>query len=378
MKVLHLISSLEVGGAQRVLCDVIAQLPQVEHHVLYINTGPVVQQLQEKGVAVEHIAGFFYRYDPFFFIHLLRAIRRIKPDVVHTMLWAANVFGRLAARILGIPVVSSLHNMVSNESWVRTLGDRISLLCAPKVIAVSDAVAQSLQERDKYVPAVRAEITVIANGIDADAMCIAARASSISRVTLHIADDAWVIGTVGRLVKEKNYGLLLKAFAHCAPQKNNSILVVVGDGPEKTALQELARNLGIAQHVVWVGSAAAIDYYHLFNCFVLASPFEGISMALLEAMSCQVPCVVGSFFGQHAVIQSEKTGFVVQASEQHTLQEVIGFADAVMHLYTNADHARVVGLLGFLLIKEHFSGKRMANQYFELWAKEAYSIREKT
>src|SRR5579859_5390998 len=99
-KVVHLISSLKIGGAESLLYDLIVGLgnQDYEHHVIYFHHGPHVARLEQLGVSTYQVRGIITLYDPIFFWRLARLIKKLKPDVIHSALWAANFAGRIIAR----------------------------------------------------------------------------------------------------------------------------------------------------------------------------------------------------------------------------------------------------------------------------------------
>ncbi len=315
IKLVHLTSSLKIGGAERILYDLVTHLDhqQFEHHVIYFHAGPYVEMLCRNNIPVYQVTGLFFQYDPLFFWRLYRLIKTLKPDCLHTLLWAANVLGRLIARMGGITCVSVFHNNVDQDGWIRNLIDTLTLPYADKLIAVSEHVKRSIQERHAWLPAQR--LHVIPNGIDAEAVRACAKHAQKTRAALGLSDEHFVIGSVGRFVPVKNYGLLLHSFTKVLQKYEQARLVLVGTGPQEQWLRVQAKELNIDQQVIFVVGQQAYGYYPLFDCFVLASCKEGISIALLEAMSCGVPCVVTNEEPEHPVLDSYENGIVVPADD---------------------------------------------------------------
>lgn len=196
---MHVISSLKVGGAEKILCSLVDQLQAFfEQQVIYFHEGPVKEELQKLGIGLYQIKP---SYGPMFIYRLIQAIKKSKPDIVHSSLWAANFFGVLAARFLKIPIICSLHALREHEGKLRNMLDRLSLPYAQKIIAVSSTIVKSVNNARLLPPE---KLCLINNGIDTQNLIKTADNSVISRADLSLDAEQFVIGAVGRFVKEKN------------------------------------------------------------------------------------------------------------------------------------------------------------------------------
>jgi glycosyltransferase involved in cell wall biosynthesis len=314
LKIVHLTSSLKMGGAETVLCDLIEGLgnKKFDHHVLFFHDGPLRARLQAMGIPTHQLGGFVTLYDPGLLIQLYCLLKKLKPDLVHSLLWAANNAARLVAPFLDIPVVSAVHNNVDQDGMLRNMLDRVTISRATSIVAVSKEVKQSLIARDIIF---KGGIRVIMNGIDASGVVKKIESAAVLRNDLGLSAEHCIVGSVGRLEKVKNYPLLLKAFAMLHKRSTHVRLVLVGGGSCEGELRALAFQLGIAAQVTFIGAKQAYGYYQLFDCFVQSSNKEGISLALLEAMSAGIACVVTNENRQHCVIEHEKTGLLVKAGD---------------------------------------------------------------
>jgi glycosyltransferase involved in cell wall biosynthesis len=268
-KIVHLISSLKIGGAESLLGDLIIGLgtEQYEHQVIYFHDGPHAQRLRDYGVPVYQVKGLVCLYDPVFFWRLWHLIKKINPDLMHTALWAANFAGRIMGTLLRIPVICVIHLGVDLDGRVRNMLDAVTFRLATKVIAVSQGVEQSLHAKKNWVPATR--LTTIANGIDAAAIIERASRQHCSRKEIGIKDDAVAIGAVGRFVPRKNFGLLIEAFVSVYAQHKQAHLMLVGLGEQEAELRTKVTELGLSGAVTFVVGKSAYGYYPLFDCFVL-------------------------------------------------------------------------------------------------------------
>ena len=240
--------------------------------------------------------------------HLIRAlIARVKPQLVHTHGYRADVIAGAIARAHHIPTVSTAHGFTGggrrNRFYERI--QRLALRRANAVIAVSQPLADHLAgagiSRDKihFVPnAFTPPLTSVGR--------------STARKRLGIAGDALVAGWVGRLSREKGADVMLDALA----QGDTSWrLSIIGDGPERTALERQAAGLGIADRITWHGLVEnAGSLLTAFDAFVLSSRTEGTPIALFEAMHAGVPIIATRVGGVPDVVSSSHA--ILVPSEQ--------------------------------------------------------------
>lgn len=348
-KIVHITSSLKMGGAERVLFQLVKAEP-FEHVVIYFHHGPFVQRIADLGVKVIKIDGLICRYDPIFFWRLVCAVRKENPDVIHALLWAANIAARMCALLLRKPVVTAYHNNPVQDGFVRSLLDRLTIKFSTKHIAVSEVVAQSVFARASWLPASRIE--VISNGITMPIQCM-----GLQKKDLGLPSDAFVVGAVGRFVALKRFDLLLEVAAECIGQQPRVRVVLVGVGPEESALRRLAIDLKIADRVVFVVGKDASAYYSVFDCFIQCSDNEGISIALLEAMSFALPSVVMGNSFVHPVVTHNVDGLVCVPGDKEML------AAYIILLIMHPQEARALAQQGCLTVQRTFNEQEMIDTY---------------
>lgn len=360
--ILHLITSLKMGGAETLLCDLLerADARDVEYAVIYFHEGPNVERLQNLGISTYHIKGLVCLYDPIFFVRLLWCVRKLRPSLIHTWLWSANIAGRVAGFLCRVPVINSFHNNVDQDGSLRALFDRASYGMAHELVAVSHGVADSLKMHYNIQPA---RITTIQNGIDHDLVKKRAEHQDVKRFDLGLTDDHFIIGSVGRFVFLKNYSLLLTAFAAIYAKYPQARLVLVGSGPEEQRLRDTADQLAIAHVVHFVTGKQSYGYYRLFDCFALSSFKEGISIALLEAMCFALPCISTHEKSNHDVIINEVNGLLVPS--ENTTALVAG----IMRIMADKEQAAQWGKNAFATVKDVLSLDAMKKSYEMVYAK---------
>jgi glycosyltransferase involved in cell wall biosynthesis len=308
MRIVHIITSLERGGAQAVLYSLVTALAQrgYTQTIIYMHDGPYRAHFKQIGIPLYQLRGLVSPFDPVGWYRLYTLLIIFQPQLVHTVLWAANWMGRFMARLHHLPCVVALHNNYDQNGWQRHLLDGWISFKNTQLIAVSEQVKESFRI---YHPPIY-PIIVIPNGIEFPSL---SHYSPLSRTSLQLQEDHFVIGTVARLDPIKRLPLLIEAIALLAPwyPSIRLILVVSGTPAQEQELRNAIKNWGIGSIVRWVINEEATPYYALFDCFVLTSAKEGISMALLAAMSYGVaPCITHSS-RHHAVVQHMANGIVV-------------------------------------------------------------------
>ncbi|MGW1954918.1 glycosyltransferase [Streptomyces sp. NPDC001920] len=304
MRALHVITGLGVGGAEQQLRLLLRHLSAECEVVALTNPGPVAAGLAADGVRVTHL-GMGGNRDIGALPRLTRLIRAGGYDLVHTHLYRACLYGRIAARLAGVrTVVATEHSIGDTRLEGRPLnpGVRALYLAGERLgdatVAVSPTVAERL--RRWGVPGPR--IHVIPNGIDAPRFRFDEVRRERARAFHGLPQDAYVVGGVGRLAAGKRFDLLVQALALLP---GDVWLILVGGGPEEEALRRLARGLGVADRVVLTGErpclpepgGTAPDLVALLSAMdVLASPSaeESFGLAVVEALAAGLPVLYAS------------------------------------------------------------------------------------
>ncbi|RKN38039.1 glycosyltransferase [Streptomyces hoynatensis] len=286
---LHIITGLGVGGAERQLPALLRRLPLACDVVTLTNPGAVARDLRAQGVRVTDL-GMAGSRDLSVLPRLAGLIRAGGYDLVHTHLYRACVYGRIAARLAGVrAVVATEHSLGARriEGRPLTQATRALYLATERLGAATVAVSATVAERliTWGVPAGR--IHVVPNGIEPAAFRFDPQARRAVRDRLGLPPGAFVVGGVGRLVPGKGFDALVRAVG-TLPEGVR--LVLAGEGPQRAALTRLAARLGAADRVVLTGEWPDVPgLLAAFDLFVSPSTEETFGLAVLEALAAGLP-----------------------------------------------------------------------------------------
>jgi glycosyltransferase involved in cell wall biosynthesis len=290
MRVLHVITGLAAGGAEQQLRQLLPRLPADCAVVTLTNPGIVAEAIARDGIRVVDL-GMRGNRDLTALPRLVRLIRNGRYDIVHTHLYRATVYGRIAARLAGVrAVVSTEHSLGDDriEGRRRSAGVRALYLATERLGTVTIAVSRTVARRlvDWGVPPER--IAVIPNGIVAEQFRYDGPLRDRTRAAWGVRADTVVVGAVGRLESGKRVDVLIRALARIP----RTVLVIVGDGSARSTLSRLAHAAGVADRVVFTGETADVRPLLCgMDVVASASPEETFGLAILEALACGLPAI---------------------------------------------------------------------------------------
>ncbi len=324
MRVVHVITGLATGGAERMLQQRIARTRHNAQVVVLSVEGEIGAQLRAAGVPVHHVGMRSNRDLPAVFA-LARLLRRLKADVVHVHLYRSLVYGRLAARIAGLPVIATEHSAQEHSTegreatrTVRSLY-RLTERLGTVTVAVS-STTRSILIRFWGIPAER--IVVVPNGIDTDRLRITEDARSRSRQALGLPENARLVVGAGRLVEGKRFDVLIDAVDRLGPQAH---VLIAGEGPERAALQQRAVSAGVADRVHLVGVVDDIlDVLAPADLFASASVVETYGIAIMEAYVAGLPVVYTQCPAVHDLLGDTESARLIRSR-----QDAASFAAAI-------------------------------------------------
>lgn len=370
MTILHFITSLKVGGAETALYNLLEYWMQRRddnrHAVLYIYDGPYVERIRALGIPVYQLKGAISPYDPVGWWRFKKIIASLRPDVIHSALWSANVMANIISRVSGVPLVCDLHGNCAHYGKTR---NRIMRAAYRVGRGHPVAVSPSVQKSFDHIIKNPTGAILIRNGVPIEKILARAQEKKIERRDLGLDDDTFVVGSVGRLHPVKRYDVLMHAVARCAQRGTKIALVLVGDGPERAKLEADARLLSAP--VIFTGEQQnPYPFYRLFDCFALSSQTEGLSIALLEALCFGLPIVTTHDSHEHPVIVDGVNGYVVVDTGCHDWDHRVNyFAHALERLFSNGIIVDSMREKNYSLARGQFCIENVVHQYEMLYKK---------
>jgi len=327
------IEALGRGGAERLLVDTarLIDRSRFELHVftLFDVRRDYAEALASLGVQ-EQCLGLSGPRQLVRGARRLRALLAARPvDIVHTHLFCANVVGRLAARLERTPVVSSYHDadyepvvrkgnprLTPAKQQLYRVVDRVTATFSRcHAVAVSEYVARSLQGRLGFSPR---RITVIPNAVDTAVFRPDERLRDESRRGLGLAAGELMVLCVGRMTPQKGQDTLIRAFSFSA--LSGARLVLAGGGGQQASLEELSRDLGVADRVRFLGTRTDVpDLMRAADLLALPSLHEGFGLVVAEGLASGIPVVANRVGPVPEILREGETGVLVEAGDPGAL-----------------------------------------------------------
>lgn len=328
LKVLHLIEGLGSGGAERLLYTNLKHFDRarLENEVVTVFSAADYwkQPILDLDVPVSTLDCRSLRYIMTGVRRLRKEIARFQPDLIHTHLWTANIVGRIAGFLTGTPVISSIHNpeyepevltdtahLNSKKLFVaRSLDKWTARVACRKMLAVSRYVKESAS---LHLDFPLAKIEVLYNPVDVSDLCsgsVRARAGVLNE--LNLPADSLILLNVARVAPQKGLLYAIRSLAEIRRKLPETHLISVGGKDDATwlaRLEEEIEKLGLKNHVHLLGARRDVKDF-LYNCdlFVFPSLFEGLGIALTEAMAVGCACVASDIKPLDEFVENEVDG----------------------------------------------------------------------
>ncbi|OPZ70386.1 MAG: putative glycosyltransferase EpsD [bacterium ADurb.Bin478] len=367
IRILEIINEATIGGGQTHVLQLASGLDRNRFAVSVACTdnGPLTEQLRAIDVPVHPFAISSFA-SPSTLRAMVRLLADRRIDIVHTHGGIAGVWGRLAAWVAKTPVcihtLHGIHYLHYRSRFKRILFislDRLLAIGTEKIICVSEADRQAGIAAGCF-PADRA--VLIRNGIPVPSLP-ADFTGQGKRTELSLPAAAVVIGTVGRLHRQKGQRRFLEAIHIVRQEIPDLIALVVGDGPLRSELQTRTRELGLQDHVRFLGSRRDVaELIALMDVFVLSSEWEGMPLSLLEAMALERPVAAFAIPGVTEAVRDNESGALAKPQDAGSL------AQAILRLLHDREQARRLAKTGRQIFFDHFQEEKMVHATAELYA----------
>ena len=382
MKVLHLIDTLEIGGAEKSLVSILPHLRATESIVCQLYRGSALRlALTSAGIRVRGLdlrgRHAFWRACR----EVAGIVRAERPALVHASLFRAGMVARVVGMSTGVPVIDSFVNdSYAPERYAGLSGaGRVKL----RLVQALDALTARGVTRFLAISWTAMHANCRALGVD-DHRCTViyrgrdpvpyASQSPESRVALRsalgVGEDADLVLSVARLYPRKGQESLLRAFRAVAALRPGARLFLAGDGPARSEYEALAARLGLSDKVVFLGNRDDVpDLLQAADLFAFPSLYEGLGGALIEAMLAACPIVAADTLVHRESIEPGVTGLLVHPGDP------IAFAAAVTTLLDDRKRAASLGVRARFVAVERYAIDRIARQYEEFYEEVAREAR---
>jgi glycosyltransferase involved in cell wall biosynthesis len=363
MRVLHLGSPMGLYGAERWILALLKHLPraQVDSTVGVIKDAPgPVPPLCEEAARMGFKTAIFEAHGKLSLPaigQLRRHIRDNRIQILHTHGYKNDLIGLLAARGTGCRLLSTPHGWSVDAGLklqVYETLDRLAFTFFDAVAPLSMELHAGLQR----IPRMTSRLHFIPNGVDLDE--VDAASGDVEDLSEWRSRGYQIIGYVGQLIRRKSVDTLIRAFARIDPKRK--LLCIVGDGSERQALEDLAQQLGVGEHVRFFGYRPdRIRLMKSMDAFVLPSTLEGIPRCLLEAMAAGVAAVATNIPGCQELISDGDTGMLFDVFDDACL------ASKLRRLLDDDDARAAIARRGQERVRTRYSAAAMAHSYVLLY-----------
>ncbi len=385
IKVLHIITRMDMGGSAQNTLDTCLRLDHREYAVTLMHglsresdmtaaertqVRKRVAKARQRGVRIISLAQLVRRIDVIkdirAFFHMLQHIRRMRPVIVHTHTSKAGFLGRTAAWLAGVPIIVQTPHGHVFYGHFGPAASKFFLLLERLAAGITDRlVALTEQERSDYVKykvAPDKKLAIIHSGVDLQRFQAKTGKDAGSKERSDFSSDRVVIGFVGWLLPIKGVQVLLKALEIVCDNCPQAHLVLVGKGELEAKMKTEVGRLGLSENVEFMGWRKDIDkILPLFDIFVLPSLNEGMGRVLVEAMAAARPIVASDTGGIPDLVQHGENGLLVPPGDHNAL------ARALLQLIRQPDEARRMGRRGRHL-STAFSVEKMVKRIEGLYA----------
>lgn len=358
--VLFINYSLDVGGIETLILEICRKMDRLKYQPFvcsFFESGKLKGEFEKIDVPVL-TAPKTLSLDWKLPFRLAAFMRELDIDVVHTHNPSVWLYGGIAAKLAGLPLVHTAHSPSDYHSERWNYIEHLLSYFTQKIVPVSNYVGRYMIKEEGISAQ---KVRVIYNGVKADEFSVKIDGAE-QRKQLGLSAEDFVYLIVARLTPVKDHATLLSAFKKVKAASPRAKLLIAGEGPLDAPLKAQAKELGLGDSVRFLGNRRDIAQLHrAANVFVLSSVKEGMPIVLLEAMASKLPVVVTNGGGSPEIVLDRKTGLVVPSQNPDAM------AAALSWMEKNPAEAGQMGERGRDRVLEQFTFEKMVNAYYSVY-----------
>jgi glycosyltransferase involved in cell wall biosynthesis len=362
IRVVYLIHALGVGGAEEMILNLVSRLPRERYEPIVCcfedPPGPMGAEIVAQGVPVVPLGIAPGLRHPLGWWPITRYLRRLRPQVVHTFLLSASLYGRAAAMMARVPVIIGTEvNIYERKQRHHIIAERLLASGTDFVVVSAESVKTAYVEQLGISPG---RVRVIYNAVNWDRLQTT-RSREEVRHELGIPSSSVVVGVVATLQDKKGHRVLLDAVARTSGLEHVR-LMLVGDGPLRLSLERHASDLGIRDRVTFCGTRRDLgNVLSAMDVFALPSLWEGLPLALILAMGAGLPVVATRLAGIPEVVTDGHTGLLVPPGDEAAI------GTAIARLCASSDERRRFGAAARVAVSGRFGADAYVQSVTDLY-----------
>ena len=380
IRVAHIITRMITGGAEENTLFTIEGLDKDKYDIDLIVgeefRKDILNNINDKTFNIIQIKGLKgklnFLYDPIVLIKLINLFKKNNYNIVHTHITKTGILGRLAARIVGVPIIiCGLHGSAYDAfdskllNWALIFFEKLTGRFTDAYISVSELLSERYKEEGIGV---QAKYFTVHSGMELDKFFDVRkkmdRKKKLAELGINLESEPFIIGNVGRLEKVKGHKFLIESFKKVQKERGGSFLklVIIGEGEEKENLIKYAKKMELEDNIIFTGYRKDIEeLIAIMDIFVLSSLREGLPRVLVQAAAVGVPSVAFNVDGVPEIVKDEYNGFLVKPRDVNQL------ADKIIKYIDNRVLIKLHGQNGRNFVNGKWSIENMVNKVDEIY-----------
>ena len=378
IRVAHIISRMVTGGAEEDVLSTIQGLDKNRYDIDLIvgeecnkNIFDISHESRFNIIQINGLKGklnFFY--DPIILIKLIILLKRNHYDIVHTHTTKTGILGRLAARIVRVPIIicrlqgTAIQTFSSKIlNWALMFFEKLTGRFTDAYISVSEILSKNYKEKGIGT---KTKYYTVYSGMNLDKFFNVRENIKQEEIIkeLGITSDNFIIGNIGRLEVAKGHKFAIEAFKKVQEERENSLLklIIIGEGEEKENLIRYVKKLGLEDKIIFTGYRKDVEkLMAIMDIFVLSSLREGLPRVLVQAAAVGVPSIAFNVDGVPEIVKDDYNGFLVKPKDVNQL------ADKIIKYIDNRELIELHGKNGRNFVNGKWSIENMVNQVDEIY-----------